>query len=54
MRMISSHGYLSKSEIIELLSNLQLEYRNIKEPLEKGYGFAMEDFLYRTSKGVKP
>ena len=54
MRMISSHGYSSKGEIIEFLSNLQLEYRNIKEPLEQGYGFAMEDFLYRTLKGVKP
>ena len=54
MRMISSNGCSIKGEIIELLSNLQLEYRDIKETLEKGYGFAMEDFLYRTLKGVKP
>ena len=54
MRMISSHGCSSKGEIIEILSNLQYEYRNIKGPLEPGYGFGMEDFLYRTLKGVKP
>ena len=54
MRMISSHGCSSKGEIIEILSSLQYEYRDVKEPLEQGYGFGMEDFLYRTLKGVKP
>ncbi len=54
MRMISSHGCSSKGEIIEILSNLQCEYRDVKEPLEQGYGFGMEDFLYRTLKVVNP
>lgn len=54
MRMISSHGYSSKGDTIEILSNLQYEGSYTKGPSEPGYGIGMEDFLYRTLKGVKP
>ena len=50
MRMISSHGYSSKGDTIEILSNLQYEDSNTKGPSEPGYGIVMEDFLYRTLK----